>query len=132
MKCSVPGVTWALDIINQKRGLLPPPQSSSELDVIDPFRQSKAIYKHSRDELVPAAQVTADFLKAICSMFDVTSHETATAHHHSIQSDEAGSADVIPFPSRALVRRQEAKRRGDRPMRLFVPRRSKIAVGEAL
>lgn len=67
----------AVEAVASKRGLLPPPKFAEEFDVIDPFKQKTSVYKLSRDELLPAAQVTSDFLNSIISIFGSQRRTTA-------------------------------------------------------
>ena len=77
----------AVEAVAQKRGLLPPPESLDDLDVVDPYRQRASVYRKSRDELVPAAEVTAQFLNQVVELFGTQMQE----------------APVIPSPARSIV-----------------------------
>lgn len=59
----------AVAAVAAKRGLMPPPENQDEFDIVDPFRQGRATYRRSRDELVPAAELTADFLNLVANLF---------------------------------------------------------------
>lgn len=69
MEPGVSALAAAVEAVGSKRGLLPPPKFVEEFDVIDPYKQGRSVYKLSRDELVPAVEVTSAFFKSIASMF---------------------------------------------------------------
>ena len=89
----------AVEAVARKRGLLPPPQFAEELDVIDPYRQSASVYRLARDELVPAARTTADYLTAVVGLYGV---EPAVRKPELAGVGAAGrAAGLAQFPSRA-------------------------------
>ncbi|SDH62677.1 arsenate reductase/protein-tyrosine-phosphatase family protein [Microbacterium pygmaeum] len=45
------------------RGIVAPPASPDELDVVDPYGQSTAVYERSAGQLVPAVEATAVLLE---------------------------------------------------------------------
>lgn len=59
----------AVAAVALKRGLLPPPKKREDLDIVDPYLQSRRVYRQSRDQLVPAAETTATFLNLIVDLF---------------------------------------------------------------
>lgn len=48
--------------VGLSRGLVAPPESPEELDVIDPFRQEQAVYERSTQEILPAVTSTVKIL----------------------------------------------------------------------
>lgn len=51
------------------RGIVPPPEAPTDLDVIDPYRQSTEVYELSGAQLVPAAEaVVGLFRRAVALM----------------------------------------------------------------
>jgi protein-tyrosine phosphatase len=52
----------AIGLASALRGVVEPLPSPDDLDVIDPYRQSAAIYEQSASQLAPAADAVATFL----------------------------------------------------------------------
>lgn len=52
----------AVDLASALRGVVEPVASPDDLDVIDPYRQSAAVYEQSATQLAPAADAVALFL----------------------------------------------------------------------
>ena len=105
LEMSVSPLHAAVEAVAQKRGLVPPPESPEDLDIVDPYKQRRAVYRRSRDELVPAAHVTAKFLNLIVELFDVEEHDTPTT---TAQSEIV--AHELHFPRRSDIHGQP---RGD-------------------
>ncbi|WP_164996649.1 arsenate reductase/protein-tyrosine-phosphatase family protein [Actinomyces minihominis] len=59
----------AVEAVARMRGMVPPLESPDELDIVDPFKQSKDIYRASRDQLLPAAETTAAYFTGILDIF---------------------------------------------------------------
>ncbi len=99
----------AVEAVARKRGMVPPMASPDEQDIVDPFRQSKAVYKLSRDMLVPAAETTAAYLNGILSIFGA---EAAPEERHEMTEPDIisqGLPTIRVFPKRAnLFRRPKA------------------------
>jgi protein-tyrosine phosphatase len=69
LRSEVVGTTEAVDALRAAiglasalRGVVEPLPSPDDLDVIDPYRQSAAIYEQSASQLAPAADAVATFL----------------------------------------------------------------------
>ncbi len=90
----------AIEAVAAKRGRVVPALVPAELDVVDPFRQSKAVYKQSRDELVPAAEVTAAFLNTVAKSYPMAATPRIEAPPVSREIPK-----VRHFPKRADLRR---------------------------
>jgi protein-tyrosine phosphatase len=43
-----------VEVVASRRGMVPPPESPDEDDIIDPYQRSEAIYQQSAQEMVPA------------------------------------------------------------------------------
>jgi protein-tyrosine phosphatase len=57
-----------VEVAASRRGLVEPPDSPDDDDVIDPYRQSDDIYRRSADQLVPAVNlVLAQFARALAA-----------------------------------------------------------------
>lgn len=56
------GMSAAVALAASLRGTVPPPVNADEFDVVDPYRQSDAVYQRSFGELLPAADRVAAFL----------------------------------------------------------------------
>lgn len=52
----------AVGLASALRGVVEPLPSPDDLDVVDPYRQSVAVYEQSASQLAPAADAVADFL----------------------------------------------------------------------
>ncbi|MGN6218384.1 MAG: low molecular weight phosphatase family protein [Microbacterium sp.] len=52
----------AVGLASALRGVVEPLPSPDDLDVIDPYRQSDAVYEQSASQLVPAAAAVGEFL----------------------------------------------------------------------
>ncbi|WP_166980709.1 low molecular weight phosphatase family protein [Paramicrobacterium fandaimingii] len=52
----------AIELVADERGMLPPVAPEDD-DVVDPFRQSAAVYAESADQLVPAVDVAVEYLQ---------------------------------------------------------------------
>ena len=96
----------AVAAVNAKRGMVLPVLSGTDLDVVDTFRQSRSVYKESRDQLVPATEVTAAFLQGVVDIFGGKEllPEPRTLTEPDIVSQ--GIPRVPDFPKRAELRRQ--------------------------
>lgn len=96
----------AVEAVARKRGMVPPVASQDDLDIVDPFRRSKAVYKRSRDELVPAAETTAAYLNGILNIFGV---EAAPDERHEMTEPDIisqGLPAVRAFPKRSTLWRR--------------------------
>ena len=95
----------AVAAVNAKRGMISPPLMGEEQDVVDPFRKSRSVYKQSRDELVPATEVTAAFLAGVVDVFGSWKAlpEPRVLTEPDIVSQ--GIPKVPNFPKRAELRR---------------------------
>lgn len=51
------------DLAASMRGLAPPPDAQEDLDIVDPYGRSRAIYRRSFEQLLPAATKTASFIR---------------------------------------------------------------------
>ncbi|MEZ3157329.1 low molecular weight phosphatase family protein [Microbacterium sp. BWR-S6Y] len=60
----VDGMRAAVALASALRGTVPPPESADEFDVVDPYRRSDETYRRSFEELAPAAERVALFLRA--------------------------------------------------------------------
>lgn len=52
-----------VEVVASMRGSLPPLADPLDDDVVDPYRQSQAVYDESASQLVPAVRSTADLLR---------------------------------------------------------------------
>ncbi|MGW9586191.1 arsenate reductase/protein-tyrosine-phosphatase family protein [Microbacterium sp. NPDC055455] len=59
---AVEALRAAVDLASALRGVVEPVASPDDLDVIDPYRQSAAVYEQSATQLAPAADAVALFL----------------------------------------------------------------------
>ena len=59
---AVEALRAAVDLASALRGVVEPVASPDDLDVIDPYRQSAAVYEQSATQLAPAADAVAVFL----------------------------------------------------------------------
>lgn len=59
---AVQALRGAVDLASALRGVVEPVASPDDLDVIDPYRQSAAVYEQSATQLAPAADAVALFL----------------------------------------------------------------------
>ncbi|WP_336661909.1 arsenate reductase/protein-tyrosine-phosphatase family protein [Leucobacter sp. USHLN154] len=57
----------AITEIAGRRGVVPPPRSVADDDVVDPYRQSDDVYAASREQIVPAVNSTARALRRAVS-----------------------------------------------------------------
>ena len=96
----------AVEAVARMRGMVPPPGSMEDFDVIDPFRQSRAIYKLSRDQLVPAAETTAAYLNGIVDLFGTGTFE---GERREMTEPDIVSQGIPKIP--ALLKRAELRRR---------------------
>lgn len=103
---STTALTAAVEAVARKRGMVAPPPSQDYYDVVDPFRQSRAVYKLSRDQLVPAAETTAAYLNGILNIFGVDAgvDERQVMTEPDIISQ--GIPMVMDVPKRAELRQK--------------------------
>lgn len=67
----IPGVnpiTSAVGVASSFRGIVAPAASPDDDDVIDPYRQSDAVYQTSANQLVPAVRSTVAFIQRAMSV----------------------------------------------------------------
>ena len=87
------------------------PLGDEELDVIDPFKKSRSVYRRSRDELVPAAETTAAYLNGIVNIFGDSFKPKDTAGRSQARLRHPDEPDVIsqglPQVNMALRRDEE-------------------------
>lgn len=57
----------AIALAAAMRGTVAPPVNPADFDVVDPYRQSDAVYEQSLAELAPAARAVSDFLATAVS-----------------------------------------------------------------
>lgn len=108
----------AIEAVAAKRGMVAGPVDQEEFDVVDPFRRSRATYRQSRDELIPAAEITAAYLDGVLEIFETefpaeTSGEGEVAPPRepdvvsqgipTVERRMARTASDSPFPSRREV-----------------------------
>ncbi|WP_336660488.1 arsenate reductase/protein-tyrosine-phosphatase family protein [Leucobacter sp. USHLN153] len=55
--------------VSALRGTLPPPIDPADDDVIDPYQQSKEVYRAARAQIVPAVAATAAALRRAASLY---------------------------------------------------------------
>ena len=96
----------AVEAVARMRGMVPPPGSMEDFDVIDPFRQSRAIYKLSRDQLVPAAETTAAYLNGIVDLFGTGTFEGERREMTEPDIVSQGIPKIPALPKRAELRRR--------------------------
>lgn len=97
----------AVEAVARLRGMVPPLPTKDHLDIVDPFRQTRAIYKQSRDELVPAAQVTAAYLKGVVEIFGVTGRDEERRPMTEPDIISQGIPKVEVLPTRGELRRAD-------------------------
>ena len=95
----------AVEAVARMRGMVPPPASNGDFDVVDPFRESRAIYKQSRDQLVPAAETTAAYLNGIVDLFGVGTFEGERREMTEPDIISQGIPRIPAMPKRAELRR---------------------------
>ena len=103
---SVSTLHAAVEAVARMRGMVPPPGSMEDFDVIDPFRQSRAIYKLSRDQLVPAAETTAAYLNGILDIFGSGEFEGERREMTEPDIVSQGIPKIPALPKRAELRRR--------------------------
>ncbi len=95
----------AVAAVNAKRGMVTPVLTGDDLDVVDPFRQSRSVYKESRDQLVPATEVTAAFLQGVVDIFGGAELRPEPRELTEPDIVSQGIPKVPNFPKRAELRR---------------------------
>lgn len=55
----------AIERVAAKRGRVAPAEAPEDDDVIDPYRRSRWVYRRSGQQLAPAAEQTADFVRSV-------------------------------------------------------------------
>ena len=95
----------AVEAVARMRGMVPPPASNGDFDVVDPFRQSRAIYKLSRDQLVPAAETTAAYLNGILDVFGPGEFRGQRGEMTEPGIVSQGIPKIPALPKRAELRR---------------------------
>ncbi|MEL4320069.1 low molecular weight phosphatase family protein [Leifsonia sp. YIM 134122] len=58
----------AIAVASSFRGIVAPADSPADDDVVDPYRQSNAVYQASADQLVPAVRDTVAFIERAASV----------------------------------------------------------------
>ena len=64
---AVEALRSAVDLASALRGVVEPVAYPDDLDVVDPYRQSAAVYERSASQLAPAADAVAQFLARAAS-----------------------------------------------------------------
>ena len=59
----------AVEAVASLRGMVPPVETQEDFDIVDPYRRSRAVHRRSRDQLVPAAKITAEYLNDVVEAF---------------------------------------------------------------
>lgn len=96
----------AVEAVARMRGMVPPPASNEDFDIVDPFRESRAIYKLSRDQLVPAAETTAAYLNGIVDLFGTGTFEGERREMTEPDIVSQGIPKIPALPKRAELRRR--------------------------
>lgn len=96
----------AVEAVARLRGMVSPPLGPDEQDVVDPFRRSRAVYKESRDQLVPAAGVVVAYFNGILELFGAGPTQTLLQEPTEPDVVSQGLPQVPDFPSRSELRRK--------------------------
>lgn len=77
----VSGRKAVVEAVSRKRGMVPRPPSDADFDVLDPYGKNTRAYRRSRDQIVPATQVTAEYFDRAIEVFPpfVSSIQSETA-----------------------------------------------------
>lgn len=114
----------AVEAVARLRGMVPPPSGQADFDVVDPFHQSKAVYKASRDQLVPAADVAAAYLNGIVDIFGTGAAEAEPVREMTEPDIVSQGIPMVPnLPKRAELRRKARVQAGSDYSPALMPRR---------
>lgn len=117
----------AVEAVARLRGMVPSPAGQADFDVVDPFHQSRAVYKASRDQLVPAADVAAAYLNGIVNIFGTRAAAPDTVPEPIREMTEpdivSQGIPMIPkLPKRAELRRKARAQTGSSYAPALTPR----------
>lgn len=95
----------AVEAVARLRGMVPPLPSKAHQDIVDPFRKTRAVYRQSRDELVPAADITAAYLNGVVEIFGVTGADEERRPMTEPDIISQGIPKIKRVPKRPSLRR---------------------------